>query len=129
MTFSVVLTTAIGQVRTLIPDRDLSDHFFEDEELTVLLSLEGGDVRRATALALETMASNEAYVQKAIKLLDLQTNGPAVAQSLLARALTLRAQASAAEAEEEGGAFDVAEMVFDPFSARERRRKEAWRGG
>jgi hypothetical protein len=127
MAFTYVLTTSIGQVRLLIPDRVSTDAFFEDAEITAFLALESSNVRRAAAMALETMASNEAYVQKAIRVLDLSTNGPAVAASLQARADKLRAQADAAEAAEDGGAFDIAEWVVDDFSLRQRIENEALR--
>jgi hypothetical protein len=127
MTYTYVLTNTTGQVRLLIPDRVEADAFFSDEEIAAFLALEGANVRRAAAMALETMASSEAYVQKAIRVLDLSTNGPATAASLLDRAARLRAQALEAEAAEDGGAFDIAEVVYDDFSARQRLENEALR--
>jgi hypothetical protein len=126
MTFSYDLTTDVGKIRLLIPDRTTATAFFTDEELTAMLSLEG-DVRRAAALALETMASDEAYVQKVIKVLDLQTNGAATAKELRERAAALRAQAAEAELASDPG-FDVAEMVVDDFSYRQRLANEIERG-
>lgn len=126
MTFSYDLTTDVGKIRLLIPDRTTATAFFEDDELTAMLTLEG-DVRRAAALALETMASDEAYVQKVIKVLDLQTNGAATAKELRERAAALRAQAAEAELASDPG-FDVAEMVVDDFSYRQRLANEIERG-
>ncbi|MCX6024018.1 MAG: hypothetical protein NTZ05_20260, partial [Chloroflexi bacterium] len=89
MAFAYDVTTDRGKVRLLIPDRDtatVANQFFTDAEIDAFLSMEGDNVKRAAASGLETMASNEAYVQKVIKLLDISTNGPATAASLLARA-------------------------------------------
>lgn len=122
--FTYDLTTAIGQVRLLIPDRSGAAYMFEDDELTAFLSLEADDVRCAAALALETMAADEAYIQKATTILEITTNGPAVAKALLDRAALLRSQSAALSTEDE---FDWAEMVTGPFSARERLEAEALR--
>lgn len=118
MPVSYDLATDIGKVRLLVPDRDLSNPIFQDEEIQAFLTLEG-DVRRAAALALETIAADETLTLKVVSVLGLSVNGPSVAQALLARARELRAQADEAEARGEA-LFDWAEMVIDPFSARER---------
>lgn len=127
MTITTDLSTDIGKVRLLIPDRVAADAFFSDDEITALLSMEDG-IKRATALALETMASSEAYVQKVIKVLDLTTNGAATAKALTDRAAMLRSQADREDMAEEGAAFDIAEIVNDPFSYRERMWNEVQRG-
>jgi len=114
--FTYVLTTTIGQVRLLIPDRIAADAFFDDDEITAMLTLESSDVRCAAAMALETMASSEAYVQKVMRVLDLSTNGAATSAALLARAAKLREQAALASA---GAGFDIAEWVVNDFSFRE----------
>jgi hypothetical protein len=124
MAFTYVLTTDVGKVRMLIPDRNAAAYFFEDDELTALLAMEGGTVKLAAALALETMASDEAYVQKAIRIMDLSTNGPATAAALMARAKVLREQA-----DQDGSGFDVAEMVINDFAFREHIYNEALRDG
>jgi Arc/MetJ family transcription regulator len=129
MAFTYVPGTLLGNVRMLVPDRvsGAGNYFFEDDEITAMLALEGNNVKRTAALCLETMAADEAYVQKAIRILDLTTNGPAVAASLLQRAKALREQADREEMADEGGAFDVAEMVVDTFSYRKRLRNEMLR--
>jgi len=128
MAFTYDLTTDRGLVRGLIPDRDISNYIFDDAEIDAFLTLESNDVRCATALALETMASNEAYVQKVIHLMDLTTNGAQTAAALMARAKLLREQslAAAIAALDE---LDYAEMVVNDFSGRERLEKEALRDG
>jgi hypothetical protein len=118
MTFTYDLATTIGQVRLLIPDRDSGAVFFQDDEINVFLALNNNNVYLAAALALDTMASNEAYVQKRIRLMDLSTDGVGTAAELRARAAALREQSRAADADA-GELFDIAETNVDPFTARQ----------
>jgi hypothetical protein len=67
--------------------------FHTDEELQMFYELEGESIKRAAAAALETIAANTAYIEKQVKLLDLSTNGPAIAKELVSRAKLLRDQA------------------------------------
>lgn len=124
MAFTYDLSSSAGQIRLLIMDTNSGSYVFEDDELDVFFTLERANVRRAAALALETMASNEAFVLKVIQLLDLKTDGAKTADALMKRAAALRKQADDDELAEEGGAFDIAEWVVDDFSARERLEKE-----
>ncbi len=126
MAFTFVLSTDRGKVRLLIPDRVDIGHLFEDDEIDAFLAMET-DVRRSTALALETIASDQAMVLKVMSLLDLTTDGAKVSDALLKRAAALRVQAEEAEAAEDGGAFDVIEMVPNMFAYRERIYNEALR--
>jgi hypothetical protein len=119
MTFTYDIATTRGQVRLLIPDTSVTGYVFEDAEIDAFLTLET-DVRRSAALALETIASSQALCLKVIRVLDLQTDGAKVADALLKRAAGLRDQAEEAEAAEDGGAFDVIEMVPNTFAYRER---------
>ncbi len=125
MSYTYDLTTDVGRVRLMIPDRIEAEHVFEDEELEAFLALEG-TIKAATALALETIASDHAMVLKVVRLLDLQTDGARVSDALLKRAAQLRAQN---EAENVDGLFDWAEMTVNDFAARERLWKEALRDG
>lgn len=109
-------------VRLLITDTDAANPIFQDADIDAFLSLQGGDVKLAAAQSLDTIASSEALVSKAIKLGDLTTNGPAVAKALREHAAELRRQS-----EVEAG-FDVAEVVYDAFSFRQRVRNEWLRG-
>lgn len=118
MTFTYDPTTDRGKVRLLIPDRNEGSMFFSDEEIDTFLAIESG-TRRATAMALETMASDQAMVLKVVRVLDLSTDGRAVSQALMERAAKLRSQADEAEAAEDGGAFDIAEWGVTPFAERE----------
>ena len=126
MGYTYILSTDVGKVRLLIPDNRIDAVMFEDEEIEAFLALET-DVRRSAALALETIASDQALTLKVVRLLDLQTDGAKVAESLMKRAATLRRQAEDAEAAEDGGAFEVIEMVPNMFSYRQRIANEALR--
>lgn len=128
MAFTYDLSTDAGKVRLIIPDNVSTAYVFEDDEIDAFLSLEYSNTRRAAALALETIASNEAYVLKVIELLDLKTDGAKTSDALLKRAKLLRDQADRQDASEEGGAWDIAEWVVDDFSARERIEKQWQRG-
>ena len=112
------IDTDIGKLRLLIPDRESSDYIFADEELEAFLALEG-DIRSAAALALETIAANQALVLKVMRLLDVQTDGARVAEVLMARAALLRKQAEE-EAIAAGSGFDWAEMLTTDFAVRDR---------
>lgn len=92
-----------------------------DAQIQAFLDLNGNDVRLAAADALDTIASNEALVQKRIKLLDLSTDGPAVAKELREHAARLRA------AVDSEVAVDFAEMAHDEFAEREIIWKDALR--
>ena len=127
MSFSYVLTENVGKMRAMIPDSNSATYVFEDDELTAFYAIEGSSLKRATALALETIASNEAMVLKVIKVLDMQTDGAKVSDALLKRAAMLRKQAEDDELAA-GGAFDIAELVYDPFTRRERQYNQILRG-
>lgn len=122
------LSTDRGKVRLIIGDTDTANALFQDEELDAFLGLEGGDVRLAAAQALDAMASSETMIQKAIRLMDLSTDGPAVARQLREHARELRRQVAEGSGDMEG-LFDWAEMVTDRFSAGERLWKEFLREG
>lgn len=124
MAFTYDPTTDRGRVRLLITDTDAANAIFTDAEIDAFLSIEGDAVKRAAAAALDQTASSEALIQKRIRLLDLTTDGPAVAKALRDHAQRLREQA---EDEDVTGAFDWAELVLDDFSARERIWNEALR--
>lgn len=109
-------TTSIGQIRLLATDLDEVEPLFEDAQITAFLALEGGNVKRAAALALETIGVSEVLISKKIRTSDgLTTDGPAVAKELRERAKTLRQQAD----DEVGSVDDFGlEIVdFDPYAA------------
>ncbi len=120
MAFTYVLSESRGQVRLLITDVSAASPIFDDAEIDAFLALKGGSVKRAAALALDTIASNESLVYKRMQVLDLKTDGPAVAADLRKHATQLRLEADQDDTEAADGSFDFAEMVVSPFAARER---------
>lgn len=115
MSFTYDLTTDVGKVRMLIADREEQYALFSDEEISAFLALFSASVFAAAAQALDTIAASEVLIQKKIKTLDIETDGPAVATALRAQAAALRERDN-----EDGAGFDIAEMVYQPFGSRER---------
>lgn len=103
MAFTYDPTTDRGRVRLRISDVDTDNPVFTDEEIDTFLAAEPDDWRLAAALALDTIATNEALVLKIIRTLDLQTDGARLADSLGKQAAALRAQV------DDTGAFAIAE--------------------
>lgn len=104
-------TTTTGTVRLLIPDRDIAEALFDDDEIAVFLALEGANVLNAAALAVETIASNEVMVLKVIRMQDMDTDGAAVGRALMARAAQLRERAVTLENLSES-TFDLANFEY-----------------
>ena len=117
MAYTYDLTSERGQLRLLITDTDHDNPIFQDNEIDFFLNntaVDGtNDVNLAGAKALETIAASETLVQKKMKLLDITTDGPAVAKSLREAAALLREQS------ESEGDIDVIEQNLNVFSARE----------
>jgi hypothetical protein len=90
MAFTYSLSTDRGKVRLLIPDNRAAAYVFEDDEIDSLLVLEGSNLRRAAALALETIASDQARVLKVMQVQEIRTDGAKVADALMKRAAHLR---------------------------------------
>ncbi len=118
MAFTYDLSTDVGKIRLLIPDTVAASAVFSDEELTALLTLESSNVKRAAAAALESISRNEVLLLKVIRLLDLQTDGAAVARELRMQSEALRKQAAADEDAGYAG-FEIAEVIVDDFAWRE----------
>lgn len=132
MTFTYAvsdLSSNLARVRLLIKDTDSTNAIFQDEEINVFLSLEDSNLKRSAALAYETIAGNQAYVQKVMRTLDISTDGASLARALREQAAGWRTQAAEEEAEDTGGAFDYAELVYDWPTGRERLWNEALREG
>jgi hypothetical protein len=126
--FTYDVTTDRGKVRLLVDDRDTvtaANQFFNDAEIDAFLALQSGGILRAAAMALESMAASEVMVQKRITILDLSTDGPGEAAALRALADSLREQAEVGDGTDPG--FDIAEMVTNDFSWRERWLAQALR--
>jgi hypothetical protein len=125
MSFTADVATDVGKVRLIISDQDERYPVFQDEDIQAFLTL-AGDVRRAAAEALDTMASNQTMVLKVIRTLDLSTDGAATARSLREHAKSLREQADQADAAS-GSLFEVAELDVNAFTAREILRNRSMR--
>lgn len=125
MAFTYDVSSDRGRVRMLITDRDEANAIFSDDEIDAFLAMESSSIRLAAAAALETIAASEALVQKRITILDLTTDGPAVAKALMDAAKALRDR----EKDNDGAAFDIAELVLDQFTYRDRLTNEFLREG
>lgn len=101
MAFTYNVTTNRGRVRLRINDTDAANPVFDDAELDAFLAAEP-DWRLAAALALDTIATNEALVLKIIRTLDLQTDGARLAKELREQAETIRDQV------DDDGSFAIA---------------------
>lgn len=124
MTATYDTGTTVGKLRLLaLKDTDISDPVFTDEEYGVFYSFEGSNMRRAIARVYETVAGSELYIQKVIELLDIKTDGAALARELRFQAQRQRELADAEEARD-GTAWDIAEQNVGDFAAREIRRNE-----
>jgi hypothetical protein len=111
-------TTPIGLVRLLCTDLSETEPLFTDAQIQAFLTLEGDSVKLAAAQALDTIASNEALVSKAIRTMDLQTDGPAVAAELRARAKELRAQAAVDDGTDgDGDSWGFDFVDYDRYAA------------
>ena len=104
-------------VRLLIADTDTTP-VFTDGQVDQFLALEAGSVFAGAALALETIAVNEALVLKVIQTLDLKTDGAKLAAELRARAKDLRARADDDQADIDDD-FAVAEFADPVFGYRD----------
>lgn len=94
-----------------------------DNAITDLLLIEAS-TKAAAAQALDIIANSEVLIQKRITLLDLQTDGPAVAAALRIGADRLRAQALTGEGVTEAdfaGIFGVAQHGYDAATRSELR--------
>ena len=127
MAFSYDITGDAGKVRLLANDQEATNYLFEDDEIEAFLALEASNVLLAAALALDTIAGNEALIQKKLTTLagaGIQTDGPAVAKALREGAANLRARAEEEVGEDPDGMIDIAEIALSPFGTRERMHNE-----
>lgn len=116
---AIDFTSPLGQVRLLIADVDEGSEVLTDSMINGFLGLApNGDVRLAAADALDTIAISEALVLKVMTTLDVTTDGAALARVLREKATALRAQV--ADGLDGGGDFEIADLVLDGHTARER---------
>lgn len=100
-------STDAGKIRLLLNDVDAANPVFSDAEIQAFLDLEGGNVKRAAAQAIDTNADNELLASKVLRTQDVATDGAKLAQVMHQRAQALRAQADTDEAAE--GFVDIVE--------------------
>lgn len=105
MAFTYNPATDRGRVRLLLTDIDAPTAVFTDAEIDAFLALEGDNVKRAAAQAIDTNADNEALASKVLKDHQLGTDGAKVADALHKRAAALRAQADRDDATSDTESF------------------------
>ena len=98
------VTTDLGKVRLLL--NDVADPFvFVDTEVQAFLDLEGGNIKLAAALAIDTNAGNEVLASKVINSQDVTTSGDRMVTAMHALAQSLRDQALASD--DDQGYFEI----------------------
>lgn len=110
-------TTAIGQVRLLIPDTEqlanpvdpsaAASYLFSDPQIQALLSLYSNNIKRSAGQAKLILATSEALINKVIKTNDLSTDGAKLAAELRAQATMLMAEADKDDAEDSYDSFTI----------------------
>lgn len=115
--YDATLPTDRDKVRLLAQENNTATAIFEDSEIEGFLAMEGGDVRLGAALTLETLAANQVLVLKKISLLELSTDGPALAAALREAAANLRNNVN--EDSSDAG-FDIAEPVYNKWQYRDK---------
>jgi hypothetical protein len=96
-------STAIGQVRLLIPDVEQLDnlanpsaadaYIFNDAQIQAFLSMNKNNVKRSAAQAKLALATSEALINKVIKSYDFSTDGAKLGAELRAQADQLQKDA------------------------------------
>ena len=93
------------QIRLLIPDNQ-DEQVFTDDEIDAFFDLEG-DVRRAAAQAMDTIANLDVFLYKHTEIMDVVVNAAEAAKELRYRAEDLRKRASAKDAWSTTSFYDV----------------------
>lgn len=107
-----IYSTAVGQVRLLIPDvvHDEDNlYLFEDEQIDALLDLYAENVKRAAAQAKDIIATDQALLLKVVRTDDLTVDGARLATELRLQAKALRDQA---DDEASAEAYDFFKIVY-----------------
>lgn len=114
-------TTAVGQVRLLIPDTEqldnldsTSEYIFNDSQIQAFLSLYSNSVKRAAAQAKLVLATSEALINKVIRTADYQTDGAKLGAELRAQAADLRAEADKDDQEDAFDEFTIVSLTTKP---------------
>ena len=117
-------STAIGQVRLLIPDTEQLDnladpsvsasYIFNDSQIQAFLSLYGSNVKRAAAQAKLVLATSEALINKVIRTADYTTDGAKLGAELRAQAADLRAEADKDDSEDSYEEISIVSFTTKP---------------
>ena len=81
------------QIRLLIPDNQ-DEQVFTDDEIDAFFDLEG-DVRRAAAQAMDTIANSDIMIYRHVEIMDVIVDAVSAGKELRYRADVLRKQAAA----------------------------------
>jgi hypothetical protein len=114
-------STAIGQVRLLIPDveqlenlQNLSapdEYIFSDAQIQAFVSLYGSNVKRAAAQAKLVLATSETLINKVIRTTDYTTDGAKLGAELRAQAKALQDEADKDDLAESYDTFTVVDYT------------------
>jgi hypothetical protein len=122
VTFSELLggvTITVDYDHVLLTDGSIQALIdIEDEAINDGSGATPADIRLAAADVLDAIASSQTLILKKFKLLDYQSDGPAVADSLRKHADTLRKQVFSDEFRTPD--FDIIEQVYNPFGLPEK---------
>jgi hypothetical protein len=114
-------TTAVGQVRLLIPDTEqlgsVPEYVFSDPQIQAFLALYTNNIKRAAAQAKLVLATSEALINKVIKTDDLSTDGAKLAAELRAQAQMLMSEADKDTAEADYDNFVIVDSCSHPVGA------------
>lgn len=113
------LNTSVGQVRLLIPDRDIADPVFQDDEIEYFLAQNSDNTRLAAAAALEIIAVDEVLTFKVMKSGTDSVDAVKGAEILLTKAALLRNQVTIDDPNVQVGVIETAVGVFG-------RRQRLW---
>ncbi len=111
-------STAVGQVRLLIPDVEQLEntqdptaaaaYLFNDAQIQAFLALYTNNVKRAAAQAKLVLATSEALINKVIATYDFKTDGAKLGAELREQAKMLMAEADKDAMEDSYDTFIVA---------------------
>lgn len=117
-------STAIGQVRLLIPDVEQLDnladpsaaasYIFNDSQIQAFLTLYSNSVKRAAAQAKLVLATSESLINKVIRTADYTTDGAKLGAELRAQAADLRAEADKDDSEDSYEEISIVSFTTKP---------------
>ena len=117
-------STAIGQVRLLVPDTEQLDnladptadasYLFNDSQIQAFLTLYSNNVKRAAAQAKLVLATSEALINKVVRTADYTTDGAKLGAELRAQAADLRAEADKDDSEDSYEEISIVSFTTKP---------------